>query len=177
MLSRRGFAGALGAAVAVGVRAGAAETARLMPTEDGLYREPWFLESFLDLADDLETAGKSGKRLAVMWELRGCPACREIHLINFARPDIARFVSKHFAILQLNIVGSRKVTDFDNSQLWEKRLAAKYGVTGTPTLQFFPRRMAGLSTAAADQREVARMEGYLEPDEFLAMFHSLARAA
>ena len=27
-------------------------------TDDGLYKQPWFLESFLDLSDDLEGAPK-----------------------------------------------------------------------------------------------------------------------
>ena len=27
-------------------------------TDDGLYKQPWFLESFLDLAEDLEGARK-----------------------------------------------------------------------------------------------------------------------
>ena len=42
-------------------------------------------------------------------------------------------------MLQLNIIGSRKVTDFDGSELSEKALAAKYSVRFTPTFQFFPR--------------------------------------
>ena len=73
-----------------------------------------------------------------MWELRGCPYCRETHLVNFARADIEDYVKANFDILQLNIIGSRKVTDFDGSEISEKALAAKYGVRFTPTFQFFP---------------------------------------
>ena len=65
-------------------------------TDDGLYKEPWFLESFLDLADDLEGAGKEGKRFVVMWELKGCPYCKETHLVNFARADIADYIKSEF---------------------------------------------------------------------------------
>ena len=54
-------------------------------TDDGLYKEPWFLESFLDLSDDLEGARKEGKRFVVMWELKGCPYCKETHFVNFAQ--------------------------------------------------------------------------------------------
>ena len=35
-------------------------------TDDGLYKQPWFLESFLDLADDLEGAHSQGKRFVIM---------------------------------------------------------------------------------------------------------------
>jgi hypothetical protein len=40
-------------------------------TDDGLYRQPWFLESFLELSDDLEAAHKAGKRFVIAWELKG----------------------------------------------------------------------------------------------------------
>ena len=141
-----------------------------MLTEDGLYRQPWFIESFLELGDDLHSATKSGKRFALLWELRGCPYCRETHLVNFARPDIEDFVKANFDMLQLNIIGSRKVTDFDGAEISEKALAAKYGIRFTPTLQFFPDRAESLAGTPPEKREVARAAGYLRPDDFLAMF-------
>ncbi|HWL31682.1 MAG TPA: thioredoxin family protein [Xanthobacteraceae bacterium] len=143
-------------------------------TDDGYYTEPWFLESFLELPDDLAETTKKNKRLAIMWELRGCPYCKATHLVNFARPEISDFIRAHFEILQLNIVGSREVTDFDGEKLPEKRFAAKYGVRYTPTLQFFPESAAGLAAKAPRDREVARAQGYLEPDQFLALFRSVA---
>jgi len=165
--TRRGLlALAVGAAFA-GRRAAAAE-----PTvgEDGLYHEPWFLQSFLDLREDLESAAAGGKRLAIMWELRGCPYCKETHLVNFARPEIEDYIKANFEILQLNIVGSRKVKDFDGTEIGEKALAAKYGVRFTPTFQFFPESPEGLAQLAPEKREVARAPGYLRPDDFLALF-------
>ena len=146
-------------------------------SEDGLYREPWFIESFLEIGDDLDQAARRGKRFAVMWELRGCPYCRETHLVNFARPDIAAFVQENFDILQLNVVGSRKVTDFDGHELGEKQFAARYGVRFTPTIQFFPRSAAGLKERDPAKREVARIAGYLRPDDFLAMFRYVREQA
>jgi thioredoxin-related protein len=112
-----------------------------------------------------------------MWELRGCPYCRETHLVNFARPDIAAFVQENFDILQLNIVGSRKVTDFDGNELGEKQVAARYGVHFTPTIQFFPTDAAGLKDRDPAKREVARIAGYLRPDDFLAMFRYVREEA
>jgi len=138
--------------------------------DDGLYSEPWFLESFLELGDDLESARKEGKRLAVMWELKGCPYCKETHFVNFARSDIADYIKANFEVLQLNIIGSRIVTDFDGQKLSEKDMAAKYGVRFTPTFQFFGERAAELKALPPQKREVARAPGYLRPDDFLAMF-------
>lgn len=165
MLTRRG---AIAGLTALGLAASARAAAVL--TDDGLYRQPWFLESFLELSDDLQGATNTGKRFAIMWELRGCPYCKETHLVNFARPDIEDYIKANFEILQLNIIGARKVTDFDGSETSEKALAAKYGIRFTPTLQFFPESSADLGEKQPEKREVARAPGYLRPDDFLALF-------
>jgi thioredoxin-related protein len=146
-------------------------------TDDGLYKQSWFLESFLDLADDLEGAAKEGKRFAVMWELKGCPYCKETHFVNFAQPKIADYIKANFEVLQLDIIGSRKVTDFDGTEMSEKELAAKYGVRFTPTFQFFGERAAALKLLAPAKREVARAPGYLRPEDFLAMFRFVKEKA
>jgi thioredoxin-related protein len=172
-ISRRGLV--LGAgAVALG---GAPLRAAPQLTDDGYYREPWFIESFLELAEDHAAARKHGKHFAVIWELKGCPYCRETHFVNFARPDIANFVSTNFDVLQLNIIGARKVTDFDGEELGEKQLAAKYNVKFTPTIQFFPASADGLKDKPAPQREVIRIPGYLKPDDFLDVFRFVQQEA
>jgi thioredoxin-related protein len=145
-------------------------------TEDGLWHQPWFIESFLELADDLQAATGNGKRFVVMWELKGCPYCKETHFVNFARPDIRDFVRDEFDILQLNIIGSRIVTDFDGEQMSEKDLARKYQIRFTPTLQFF-RSADGLGDRAPKDREATRTQGYLQPDHFLAMFRFVSAHA
>jgi thioredoxin-related protein len=148
--------------------------AQAVLTEDGLHRQSWFIDSLLELADDLDAAARQGKRFVVMWEMRGCPYCAKTHEVNFARPDIAQFVPAHFDVLQLNILGDREVVDFDGARLPEKRLAAKYGVRGTPTFQFFREPSAGLAERKPMDREVARLFGYTEPDRFLATFKRVA---
>ena len=169
----------IGAASLAVLGAQGVQVARAEPmlTDDGLYKEPWFLESFLELADDLEAAHRQGKRFAIMWELKGCPYCKETHFVNFARGDISDYIKANFEVLQLNIIGSRKVTDFDGAELSEKAMAAKYGVRFTPTLQFFPERAAPLKTREPAKREVARLPGYMRPDDFLAMFRYVREKA
>ena len=174
MITRRNLA--LGAAVVL-ASVGRSRAGAPVLTEDGFYREPWFIDSFLDLAEDIEAARSHGRRLAVIWELKGCPYCRETHLVNFARPDIGEFVRENFDVLQLNIIGARKVTDVDGRELGEKAFAAKYAVRFTPTIQFFPESAEGLGEKAAGEREVARMAGYYRPDDFLAMFRYVREKA
>ena len=174
MLSRRTLlAGSAGLCLSRAMPA----RAEAMLTDDGLYRQPWFLESFLELADDLAGASEKKKRFAIMWELRGCPYCKETHLVNFARPEIENFIKDHFEVLQLNIIGSREVTDFDGEKLSEKRIAEKYGVRFTPTFQFFPDSVSGLAQKKPREREVTRAQGYLEPQHFLAMFRFVSERA
>jgi thioredoxin-related protein len=174
MLSRRLF---LAASAAAGLGPLAGARAQAILTDDGLYRQPWFLESFLEFADDLAAATQGKKRFAVMWELRGCPYCKETHLVNFAKPEIETFVKERFDILQLNIIGSREVTDFDGEKLPEKRIAEKYGVRFTPTIQFFPESVDGLAQKKPREREVARAQGYLQPQHFLGLFRFVAERA
>ncbi|HWE79096.1 MAG TPA: thioredoxin family protein, partial [Pseudolabrys sp.] len=117
-------------------------------TDDGLYKEPWFLDSFMVLPEDLAGADKAGKRFVVMWELKGCPYCKETHFVNFVRPDIADYIKANFVVEQLNIIGQKTVTDFDGEELTEKAMAKKYGVQFTPTFQFFGEDSAKLKTLA-----------------------------
>lgn len=176
MTTRRHFLTGL-AGCGLAVTLPAALGAQAILNDDGLYTQPWFLESFLHLAEDLEAAAAAGKRLAIIWELKGCPSCKDTHLVNFADPGNVQFVRERFEVLQLNIIGSREVTDFDGEKLPEKSLAQKYGVRFTPTFQFFPPTSAGLDSKPPRQREVARAQGYLPPRQFQAMFRFVAERA
>lgn len=176
MVSRRLFLAGTAAGGLTALRGGAAR-AQAVLTDDGTYTEPWFLESFLELADDLSATTEKGKRFAIMWELRGCPYCKETHLVNFAKPEIANYIQQHFEVLQLNILGSREVLDFDGEKIREKQFAQKYGVRATPTFQFFPDSVAGLKEKSPRDREVSRFQGYLEPPLFLSAFRFVAERA
>lgn len=139
-------------------------------TEDGLYAESWFLTSFLDLEEDLKEAQANGKRFVIMWELKGCPYCKETHFVNFQDPEIRKFIETNFVVLQLNLQGSRAVVDFDGEEIEERKLARKYGVRFSPTFLFLPPRADGLADAPPKERAVAQMPGYFRPHHFLAMF-------
>ena len=168
-MTRRDLVALLPAAAAFGA-IHTPERADAVLGDDGLYHQSWFLNSFLDLREDLESASSEGKRLAVMWELRGCPYCRETHLVNFADQAIADYIRANFEVLQLNLLGARKVIDFDGRELTEKELAERYAIRFTPTFQFFPPPVDGVAAKEPLAREVARAPGYLKPPHFLAMF-------
>jgi thioredoxin-related protein len=169
MIDRRTvLTGAGAATLLAATRSGAA--AAPLPDDSGLYQLPWFLDSFLDLAEDLAQATAEGKRFAILWGLKGCPYCRELHTVNFADPAIEGYIRDNFVVLHLNHIGSREVTDFDGAKIGEKAFGEKYAVRFTPTVQFFPESAEGLKAKWPQEREVARMPGYLKPEPFLAMF-------
>ena len=173
MLSRRHFVGRAGAAVAAALPASSLLAATGDEPEvsgDGLYTQPWFMETFLDLEEDLEEARAEGKRFAVLWEQKGCPYCKELHWVNFADPETLDYVRGGFGILQLNLWGAREVTDFDGEVLEERKLARKWRVNFTPTLQFFPDTINAVAGRPGMEAEVARMPGYFKLFHFRAMF-------
>ena len=106
--------------------------------DDGLYHQDWFVESFLDLRDDIQEAADEGKHFAILWEQRGCPYCKEMHRVNFAKPEIRKYLKANFNILQLDLWGPRKVTDLDGKEMGERELAQRWRVNFTPTMNFFP---------------------------------------
>lgn len=176
-LTRRSLLTSLLAGAAAAMAPLPAVASALKLNDDGLYTKPWFLESLLDLNDDLKEAAGNGKRLVIMWELKGCPYCKKIHEVNLADPAIEAFIKERFELLQLNIIGAREVTDFDGQRLPEKEFARKYGVRTTPTFQFFPESVEGLAQKKPAQREVARWQGYMEPKPFTAMFRFVSEKA
>jgi thioredoxin-related protein len=134
--------------------------------DDGLHKQDWFLDSFLEMGPDLTEAAEAGKGLLVLVEQRGCPYCRELHEVNFARPEIAEYLPANFNAVQLDLWGSREVTDFDGEALEERRLAAKWGVNFTPTTLLFPASAAGADSLA--KAEAFRMPGYFKPFHYLS---------
>ncbi|MBF0246535.1 MAG: thioredoxin fold domain-containing protein [Alphaproteobacteria bacterium] len=135
-------------------------------SEDGLHIEPWFKSSFLDLREDLTEAQASGKRLMIVWEQKGCPYCKKLHDVNLRIPRVADAVRRDFEPIQLNLWGSREVTDFDGEVLQERDLAAKWGIMFTPTLQFFPATLQEVGDKPGDKAEVVRIPGYFKPFHF-----------
>ncbi len=170
LLTRRNVVAGLG--LGLGAMALGAQPAKAVAKlgDDGLYQMDWYLESFLDLSEDLAGATAKGKRFAIMWGLRGCPACKRMHEVHMMDPKIETYVRDNFEVLHLNHIGSRVVTDFDGRKLSEKALGEAYGVRFTPTIQFLPEKVDGLAGKSGQAREIARMPGLLEPSEFLAMF-------
>jgi hypothetical protein len=147
------------------------ETPRVEPFrgDDGIYHQSWFVNSFLDFRDDYREAEQKGLRFAVIFEQRGCVYCTRMHKDVLARKYVNDYVRSNFHVIQLDLWGSREVTDFDGRRMPEKRLAERWGVLFTPTIVFFKDGMKEFKTWG-QPLEVARMHLGFGAPTFYDMF-------
>jgi thioredoxin-related protein len=171
MITRRQFGtGVLTTGAALTLGAGLRPAGAATLGDDGLYNQDWFVESFLELGDDLAEAHAAGKHLVVMFEQAGCPYCRKTHEVNLEREDYLPYLKENFAIIQLDLFGSREVTDFDGEAMEERALGRKWLVNFTPTLVFFPNDPAAVAGKSGREAEATRIQGYLSPFYFYHFF-------
>ena len=138
--------------------------------DDGIYHQTWFSSSFLDLKEDHAEARAAGKRFAVIFEQRGCIYCTKMHTDVLAKKYINDYVRENFHIVQLDLWGSRKVTDFDGKALPEKALAERWGVLFTPTIVFYRDDLSAEAGKWGQPLEVARMQLGIGAGTFYDMF-------
>ncbi len=138
--------------------------------EDGLYRQSWFVSSFLDLKEDHAEARAKGRRFAVVFEQRGCVYCTKMHTEVLAHRYINDYVREGFGIVQLDLLGSREVTDFDGTRLPEKKLAERWGILFTPTVVFFKEDLTPFAGKWGPPLEVARLPLGFGPATFYDLF-------
>lgn len=165
------WAGALQASEAMPPPTGPEEP-RVTPRlgDDGIYHQDWFAQSFLDLREDHAEAKAAGKRFAIFFEQRGCIYCIRMHKEVLALKYINDYVRENFHVVQLDLWGSREVTDFDGKVLPEKKLAERWGVLFTPTVVFFKDDLPADTGKWGPELEVARMHLGMGPGTFYDMF-------
>ncbi len=136
--------------------------------DDGLHKEDWFQITFKDVADDIRAASQDGKRLAIVFEQRGCIYCRKMHEELLSDPKVRDYIKANYNVVQYNLFGDEAVTDFDGKDLTEKSAARRWRVVFTPTILFMPDTVPAGGTAA--DAAVATMPGAFGKRTFLHMF-------
>ena len=173
-LSRRELVLSGAALAASTLLPGANGPAHAALNESGLHTEPFLLDTFLDLKEDLADAAAHDKGLAVMFEQRGCNYCRDMHEINFQHKKVLDYVLPRFNFIQLDLWGSREVTDFNGEAMEEKELARRWGANFTPTVVLFAKDTDASGGESGRMIESARIMGYLRPFSFMTMFQFVA---
>lgn len=139
--------------------------------EDGLHKKEWFALTFKDVREDIQEAKSAGKRLALIFEQRGCIYCSKLHETLLLDPDVVAYLTEHYHIVQYNLFGDEEVSDVDGDTLSEKEAASKWGVMFTPFVLFMPDDVppmgSGLSTKDI---AVATMPGVFGKITFLNLF-------
>ncbi|MEZ5810347.1 MAG: thioredoxin family protein [Rhizobiaceae bacterium] len=136
--------------------------------DDGLHKQEWFSITFRDIAEDIEAASGSGKRLVLMFEQRGCIYCKEVHETVLTDPQVRDYIKANYMVVQYNLYGDEEVVDSDGEVLTEKTAARKWGILFTPTMMFMPEAASGGENAK--NAAVAIMPGAFHKGTFLDMF-------
>jgi thioredoxin-related protein len=118
----------------------------------------WFVNSFLDIREDISDAAAAGKRVLLYFYQDGCPYCKKLLDTNLALKDTEIRTRENFAVIAINIWGDREVTGFAGELTTEKAFAKSLRVMFTPTLLFLDE--AG--------NVVLRVNGYYPPHKFNA---------
>ena len=128
------------------------------------------------IGDDLQAATDKGKRFAIIWELRGCPYCKDTHLVNFAKPEIENYIKERStSCSSTSSARAKSPTSMARScprSGWRRNTA----FASRPRFSFSRARRGSCQKKPRD-REVTRAQGYLEPRHFLAMFRFVAERA
>jgi thioredoxin-related protein len=118
----------------------------------------WFVDSFLDIREDVAEAAKDGKRLMLYFGQDGCPYCRRLMEVNFRQQPIVERMRRAIVPMEINLWGDREVTWTDGRKLREKDFAKMLKIQFTPTLLFFDEK-GGIAL---------RLNGYYPPHQFQA---------
>ncbi len=120
----------------------------------------WFKESFLDFREDAKEASATGKHMLVFADLKGCPYCAKMLEDNFKTAEKdggnMEFIKANFDSIHIDIKGSREIAFNQDTEVTESELAGALEILYTPTLLFMN----------ADNKVVARVNGYRSPREF-----------
>ena len=120
----------------------------------------WFLNSFLDLNEDIDDLTDENKRLIVFVHQDGCPYCHRFVNKNLRDPKTVDIISKNFAIVEINMFGDKEVVDINDRTYTEKEFAINHKIQFTPTIMFFDE----------NKKQILRLNGYINiPDFILAL--------
>lgn len=116
----------------------------------------WFLNSFLDLSEDIEDLASQDKRLILFLHQDNCPYCHLFVTKNLSDEKTKEKLTKYFGISDINMFGDKEVIGLEGKEYTEKEFAIKHKVQFTPTLIFFNE----------GGKQVLRLNGYMNTQKF-----------
>ncbi len=111
--------------------------------------------AWMGYTDGMNKAKAEHKPVMVDFYTSWCKYCKMLDETTYQDPGVIDAVNKGFVAIKVNAEGTDKVMD-NGAEITEKDLAAKYNVTGYPTIWFFD----------ADGKPIAPLPGYRDASEF-----------
>lgn len=127
----------------------------------------WFKESFMDFREDAADASIAGKHLLLFFHVAGCPYCKKMLHDNFEQGENAEILQKDFDVIAIDANGGKDVIYSEKTTVSEHAFAQVLNVHYTPTLLFMN----------ADNKVVARLNGYRSPREFRTVLNFVREKA
>ena len=118
-----------------------------------------------------EAAAPHGKKLAVLFEARGCYYCQKLDDQVLNRKDIKRLVDREFELVRVDVNGYSSIVDLDGGQMTETTLSKQWKVTNTPTMIFFP---ANKNALPGKEIILSRMSGVHEPEKIKELLYKVS---
>ena len=118
-----------------------------------------------------EAAAPHGKKLAVLFEARGCFYCQKLNTEILVRKDIKRLLDHDFELVRVDINSYASIVDLDGGQMTETTLSKQWKVTNTPTMIFFP---ADKNALPGNEIELSRMSGVHDPDKVKELLYKVS---
>lgn len=136
----------------------------VIATGENTWRDPrefFFIQSFGDLPEELQTAREQGKKgMFLFFESEGCSYCRAMLNKVFSDEKVQDWYRKHFLSIAVDIHGDVEIKDFDGITLPSKVFSDHRKVFVTPTVAFID----------LHGDEIYRHTGMIRtPDAFLIM--------
>lgn len=116
----------------------------------------WFVNSFMDISEDISELADKNKRLILFVHQANCPYCHRFVTRNLEDKDTKKKIDEHFGVVSLNMFGAVEVTDTNGESYSEKEFARKHKIQFTPTLIFFNE----------EGKQILRLNGYMPVEKF-----------
>jgi thioredoxin-related protein len=90
-----------------------------------------------DLAAETQTAAKSGRQLAVLFELEGCPDCLRLRRNLLSAPEVERGFDCRYRTVAVSLSDSGDVTTPSGETVPRRAWTERLRIFGAPALAFF----------------------------------------
>ncbi len=133
------------------------------PASGTLHDQAFFLKAPLDLDRSRRPAPRP---LAVLFELKQCAACDELHRQGFEDPAVRKLIGQ-FDVARLELFGTARIVTPAGKPVTAKQWGRELKVAYTPTFVFFD----------GNGREIFRVEAYVRPFHLASALDYVASGA